>query len=313
MQAYPYFQQQQQQQRDRGSGSTDLRRRRGQGPSYTPQPDYSSFYDPTQQPPSLLPPVLSPHHFQPQADFSSISAKSAPKKRVGLCLPANYKRTAVSCLSRRSRVKSSNWTSYTDDMPKTPKRIRSPQDYLPVNQLSSSLIPSNYGYPSQPQFGYQAQNQLDYSYPQMPLVHHHEEDEEEDSDSIFPKTTGQQRMKIGLALLMIPSLIVILSSQKKFKSESNTNIDLAALKAGGFGGLGGMGGGGAPGIGGGMGGQGNHLEGLAGMDRDMGMSGHRSHGRGNRRKQKNRRGSPYHDRMRAFRGIEGKCNLLFVL
>ena len=89
------------------------------------------------------------------------------------------------------------------------------------------------------------------------------EDEESDetcsSRSIIPKTTSGQRMKFGLALLMIPSLIVIMNGHKKFNS-SNSNVDYSGMggaEFGGMPGLGGMGGhgslgrgaGGIPGIG----------------------------------------------------------------
>lgn len=62
------------------------------------------------------------------------------------------------------------------------------------------------------------------------------------------KSGMRQKAKAIFAFLMLPSLIVVFNSHKKLHKEES-NVDLSALKAGGFGGLGGMGGGGGHGAG----------------------------------------------------------------
>lgn len=101
------------------------------------------------------------------------------------------------------------------------------------------------------------------------------EDEESDeapassSRSFLPKTTSGQRMKFGLAVLMIPSLIVIMNGHKKFNS-SNSNVDYSGMAGAGGVGLGAIGGHGAGGHGmGGFGrGGGGGVGGMPGMGMD---------------------------------------------
>lgn len=244
---YPYFQQPQEQFGGPASGS--LRRRRGPpGPPPQAYQDYNSNYGQYSE--------YEPEEFEEPV-----------KKRVGLVLPPNHKRIALSCLSRR---KARNKWETIDEMPVRRKPKRYPLQALPNDYSEYS------GYAAmerQPLFQeqYQQPPPAQYYPDQTPVEigEDDEEEEEEESDSIFPKLTGQQRMKVGLALLMIPSLIVLMSSQKKFKSESNSNIDLAALKSGGYGGIGGMGGAGGAGGAGALG----HHPGLPGMGATHGQGG----------------------------------------
>ena len=79
------------------------------------------------------------------------------------------------------------------------------------------------------------------------------EDDEEDGGRFRNSTKSNLRSKgkAIFAFLMLPSIIVILNSHKKMNKEES-NVDLSALRSGGFGGMGGMGAGaaGIPGLGG---------------------------------------------------------------
>lgn len=93
-------------------------------------------------------------------------------------------------------------------------------------------------------------------------------DELEDLDSLEcdrvqrkkKQDESRNRMKMIFAALMLPSLIALFNSHKKMNKGSESNIDIEALKSGGFPGFPGMAGGpmGAGGGGGGFGGGHRH-------------------------------------------------------
>jgi hypothetical protein len=64
------------------------------------------------------------------------------------------------------------------------------------------------------------------------------------------KSGMQQKAKAVFAFLMLPSIVMLFNSHKKINKEES-NVDLSALRAGGFGGMGGGGMGGMGGMGGG--------------------------------------------------------------
>ena len=244
-----------------------VRRRRGAPSAFPSTFDHSGYNAPVlqtiPQPSFPIRPQVIPTP-QPAFEPEEVHTVKPLRRRVGLRLPANYKKEiAKSCVSRKRRSK---WVTATDKEIEMKTRANTHVNaQMPYTQMPSmpapsydfygsngGYMPDNYDYSeTEPLYPYQDMSGAAAMSSHMSHMGHtveddDDEDSEEDGDGIFPKVSAQQKMKIGLALLMIPSLIVILSSQKKFSSSnSNSNVDLAALKAGGFGGLGGGGGGGA--------------------------------------------------------------------
>ncbi|KAI1285338.1 hypothetical protein HDE_11937 [Halotydeus destructor] len=217
----------------------------------------------TNQPGSQYPSTYSDFNFMPSDQFDNfdaqeqflnpreqglqvgpaLKAKAEVQRKVGLRLPVKHKAIARSCVSKK---KKSNWVNYeNEDMVQTrtrkPLSLKGPpSEQVPLSQDFYSYDFDQFAEPEEPYVDYSGLQQ--YQYPVQGIPMDGMSMKAPPSGGILPGMSGQQKMKLGFALLMVPSLIVMMTSHKKFNSSSsNSNIDMSALKAAGFSGLPGLG------------------------------------------------------------------------
>ena len=198
--------------------------------------------------------------FQPlPASYSSVSSSNVTKcqpgrgrsGRIGLQLPANYilKGQGNAFWNKKFSTKVS-----LDRRCRERKRLsQAPDPWLQHRQQQQLLMQQQQMMLMQAQRG---------SY----------DDDVSDDSSVCRrkvKSGMRQNAKAIFAFLMLPSLIMIFNSHKKISKEES-NVDISALRAGGFGGMGGMAGMG----GGGGGGAGGGIPGLPGSAMGRGLGDH---------------------------------------
>jgi len=165
-----------------------------------------------QQEPEGSPEIVPHEEFQEPQPYRSFQ----PRRRPGLCLPAYYRPRANSSILRR-RIRAKQWTNLdTSNSTQVAVSRRKRQQQISVNgqtlQHSNVVVSSSSN---------QVVNRGDTE--EMPV-------------------NAQMRMKIGLALLMLPSLMVMMYSQHHLYSDSNS-VDASAFGFPGFPGSGGGSGG----------------------------------------------------------------------
>ncbi|XP_053206829.1 RGS domain-containing serine/threonine-protein kinase A-like isoform X2 [Panonychus citri] len=182
---------------------------------------------------------------QQQFALTSNQHQQLPSKNyVGLMLPQWYRPKAPSTLLRR-RTRSKQWVTYEVEVNPGRKKLinktinvsstinnqlESKKESTKINSLQNSLInPVNLN-----QIKSSSTNARKGSMPRYHLMKGFVSDVDDNTDGQgvdngIDDTEPQQKVKLAVLLLMIPSIVVMFYSQTKFRRESNVVGDLSGL------------------------------------------------------------------------------------